>query len=73
VPASGPSAAPTSTQAATPLLPFPVESVTSAAAGTVQSTLGTVDQVADSLPVTVPQLPPVPPLPVQTPPPPKLP
>jgi RNA polymerase sigma factor (sigma-70 family) len=72
-PASAPTAAPTSTQAAAPLFPLPVQSVTSAAVGTVQSTLGTVDQVVSSLPVTVPELPPVPPLPVQAPPLPKLP
>jgi RNA polymerase sigma factor (sigma-70 family) len=64
-PATAPAAAPAPTS--------PIASTTSAAQETVQSTLGTVDQVTSSLPVTVSQLPPVPPLPVQTPPLPKLP
>ncbi len=71
--ATAPAAAPAPASASTPTLPSPLESVTAAAEDTVQSTLGTVDQVASSLPVTVPQLPPVPPPPAQAPPLPKLP
>lgn len=71
--AAGP-AAPTAAAPASATAPTsPIASVTAAAQGTVQSTLDTVDQVVGSLPVTVPQLPPVPPLPVQAPPLPKLP
>ena len=71
--ASG-SAAPTAAEPASATAPAsPIASVTAAAQGTVQTTLDTVDQVVSSLPVAVPQLPPVPPLPVQAPPLPKLP
>jgi hypothetical protein len=49
-------------------------SVTTVVENTVQSAVGTVDQVTASLPVSVPQVPPPPlPLPVQAPPLPGLP
>jgi RNA polymerase sigma factor (sigma-70 family) len=54
--------------------PAPAPTVTTVVADTVQTVVGTVNQVTGSLPVSTPQVPPLPvPLPVQPPPLPKLP